>query len=376
MSKNQTKFVVGDFVKVLGASAATAMPIVGIVSKVLPNGTYVKNYMAASVTNPHPVESRVKKADLELISGDEWKQAMVEFADYSYAQCKQRLQFMDNAMDLFLPQDVLDTIGWEYPSDEVGNETAEGSDTKFPAGWDKIEAGDEVIEASEVIEATPAQATLDLDLGKEIIAKTLEANEANEVHEVKPLVDTAYAATQQLIKFVKASLTCSLVDYVLRHKGTIDKQLHIALAKTCNGMIEAAFPKGEVNSREVVVSWLEAAVELIDNKIMAVLRMLNTAHHDARNTLHAAQTLSLWLDVKMGLGADDFRIDLLAYKKRFEVCIFSQTGGQVRVERMGQQRHSTIQGAIAELKALRQEYPNCATFSVRMAEVWALPSTW
>ena len=360
MSKNQTKFVVGDFVKVLGASAATAMPIVGIVSKVLPNGTYVKNYMAASVTNPNPVEFRVKKADLELISGDEWKQAMVEFADYSYAQCERRLQFMDNAMDLFLPQDVLDTIGWEYPSNE-------GSDTKFPAG-------DEIV--------TPAQAPLDLDLdldlGKEIIAKTLEAKalEVQEVNEVKPLVDTAYAANQQLIKFVKASLTCALVDYVLRHKGTIDKKLHISLAKTCNGMIEAAFPKGEVNSREVVVSWLEAAVELIDNKIMAVLRMLNTAHHDARNTLHAAQTLSLWLDVKMGLEADDFRIDLLAYKKRFEVCIFSQTGGQVRVERMGQQRHSTIQGAIAELKALRQEYPNCDAVSVRMAEAWALPSTW
>ena len=211
MSNNQTKFVVGDFVKVIGASAATAMPIVGIVSKVLPNGTYVKNYMAASVTDPHPVEFRVKKAELELVSGDEWKQAMVEFADYSYAQCEQRLQFMDNAMDLFLPQDVLDTIGWEYPSDEVGDETAEGSDTKFPAGWDKIEA----------IEVTPAQATLDLDLGKEIIAKTLEAK-AVEVHEAKPLVDTAYAANQQLIKFVKASLTCSLVDYVLRHNGTID----------------------------------------------------------------------------------------------------------------------------------------------------------
>lgn len=369
MSKNQTKFVVGDFVKVMGASATPALPIVGIVSKVLPNGTYVKNYMAASVTNPHPVESRVKKADLELISGDEWKQAMAEFADVSYAQCKQRLQFMDNAMDLFLPQDVLDTIGWEYPSDEVGDETAEGSDTKFPAGWDKIEAGDGVIEV------TPAQATLDLDLGKEIIAKTLEAK-AVEVHEVKPLVDTAYAANQQLIKFVKASLTCSLVDYVLRHKGTIDKKLHISLAKTCNGMIEAAFPKGEVNSREVIVSWLEAAVELIDNKIMAVRRMLNMAYHDASNKLHAAQTLSLWLDVKMGLEADAFRIDLLAYKKRFEVCLFSQTSGQVHVERMGQQRHSTIQGAIVELKALRQEYPNCDTFSVRMAEAWALPSTW
>ena len=360
MSKNQTKFVVGDFVKVLGASAATAMPIVGIVSKVLPNGTYVKNYMAASVTNPHPVESRVKKADLELISGDEWKQAMVEFADYSYAQCEQRLQFMDNAMDLFLPQDVLDTIGWEYPSDEV-------SEVKCQAGWDKIEAGDEIV--------TPAQAALDLDLGKEIIAKTLEAK-ALDVSETQVVSQVAYAANQQLIKFVKASLTCSLVDYVLRHNGTIDKKLHIALAKTCNGMIEAAFPKGETNSRKVVVSWLEAAVELIDNKIMAVLRMLNTAHHDASNKLHAAQTLSLWLDVKMGLEADDFRIDLLAYKKRFEVCIFSQTRGQVHVERMGQQRHSTIQGAIAELKALRQEYPNCDTFSIRMAEAWALPSTW
>ena len=344
MSKNQTKFVVGDFVKVLGASAATAMPIVGIVSKVLPNGTYVKNYMAASVTNPYPAECRVKKADLELISGDEWKQAMVEFADYSYAQCEQRLQFMDNAMDLFLPQDVLDTIG-----------------------WDKIEAGDEIV--------TPAQAALDLDLGKEIIAKTLEAK-ALDVSETQVVSQVAYAANQQLIKFVKASLTCALVDYVLRHKGTIDKNRHVALANACNVMIEAAFPKEETNSREVVVSWLEAAVELIDNKIMAVLRMLNTAHHDARNTLHAAQTLSLWLDVKMGLEADDFRIDLLAYKKGFEVCIFSQTGGQVHVERMGQQRHSTIQGAIAELKALRQEYPNCDTFSVRMAEAWALPSTW
>ena len=68
-------------------------------------------------------------------------------------------------------------------------------------------------------------------------------------------------------------------------------------------MIEAAFPKGETNSREVIVSWLEAAVELIDNKIMSVLRMLNR-----ENNLHAAQTLSLWLDVKMGLEADDFRI--------------------------------------------------------------------
>ena len=371
MSKNQTNFVVGDFVKVMGdfvkvmgASATTAMPIVGIVSKVLPNGTYVKNYMAASVTNPHPVESRVKKADLELISGDEWKQAMVEFADYSYDQCEQRLQFMDNAMDLFLPQDVLDTIGWEYPSDEVGDETAEGSDTKFPAGWDKIEAGDEIIEASEVIEATPAQATLDLDLGKEIIAKTLEAK-AVEVHEVKPLVDTAYAANQQLIKFVKASLTCSLVDYVLHHKGTIDKKLHVALAKTCNGMIEAAFPKGETNSREVIVSWLEAAVELIDNKIMAVLRMLNTAHHDARNTLHAAQTLSLWLDVKMGLETDDFRIDLLAYKKRFEVCIFSQTGDSVSTFSFSERNHATIQGAIAEMQDFRKARPNCTVFSVR-----------
>ena len=358
MSKNQTKFVVGDFVKVLDASATTALPVVGIVSKVLPNGTYVKNYMAASVTNPHPVEFRVKKAELELISGDEWKQAMVEFADSSYMQCEQRLQFMDNAMDLFLPQDVLDTIGWEYPSDEVSTV----DEAKCPAGGDKIEAGDEIV--------TPAQAPLDLDLGKEIIAKTLEVNEA------KPINTLAYAANQQLIKFVKASLTCSLVDYVLRHKATPDKKLHVALAKTCNGMIEAAFPNGETNSRKVVVSWLEAAVELIDNKIMAVLRMLNTAHHDARNKLHAAQTLSLWLDVKMGREADDFRIDLLAYKKRFEVCIFSQTGGQVRVERMGQQRHSTIQGAIAELKALRREYPNCDAFSVRMAEAWALPSTW
>ena len=351
MSKNQTKFVVGDFVKVLGASAATAMPIVGIVSKVLPNGTYVKNYMAASVTNPHPVESRVKKADLELISGDEWKQAMVEFADYSYAQCEQRLQFMDNAMDLFLPQDVLDTIGWEYPSNEVAG-------VKCQAGWDKIEAGDEIV--------TPAQAPLDLDidLGKEIIAKTLEAK-ALEVHEVKPLVDTVYAANQQLIKFVKASLTCSLVDYVLRHKGTIDRKLHVALAKTCNGMIEAAFPKGETNSREVIVSWLEAAVELIDNKIMAVLRMLNTAHHDARNTLHAAQTLSLWLDVKMGLEADDFRIDLLAYKKRFEVCIFSQAGDSVSAASFNERNHATIQGAIAEMRDFRKDHPNCNVFSVR-----------
>ena len=203
MSKNQTKFVVGDFVKVMGASATTAMPIVGIVSRVLPNGTYVKNYMAASVTNPHPVEFRVKKADLELISGEDWKQAMVEFADSSYAQCEQRLQFMDNAMDLFLPQVVLDTIGWKYPSNEV-------SEVKCPAGWDKIEAGDEVIEV------TPAQATLDLDLGKEIIAKTLEAK-AVEVNEVKPVSQATHAANQQLIKFVKASLTCSLVDYGWRH---------------------------------------------------------------------------------------------------------------------------------------------------------------
>ena len=360
MSKNQTKFGVGDFVKVAGASATTALPIVGIVSKVLPNGTYVKNYMAASVANPYPVESRVKKADLELIPGDEWKQAMVEFADSSYMQCEQRLQFMDNAMDLFLPQDVLDTIGWEYPSAGVG-------EVKCQAGWDKIEAGDEIV--------TPAQAALDLDLGKEIIAKTLEAK-ALDVSETQPVSQAAYEANQQLIKFVKASLTCSLVDYVLRHKGTIDKPLHIALAKTCNGMIEAAFPKGETNSREVIVAWVEAAVELIDNKIMSVLRMLNTAHYDARNNLHAAQTLSLWFDVKMGLEADNFRIDLLAYKKRFEVCIFSQTGGQVHVERMGQQRHSTIQGAIAELQALRKGHPNCDTFSVRMAEAWALPCTW
>ena len=357
MSKNQTKFVVGDFVKVLDASATTAVPIVGIVSKVLPNGTYVKNYMAASVTNPHPVESRVKKADLALISGDEWKQAMVEFADYSYAQCEQRLQFMDNAMDLFLPQDVLDTIGWEYPS-AGGDETAEGSDTKCPAGWDKIEAGDEIV--------TPAQAALDLDLdlGKEIIAKTLEAK-ALDVSETQPGSQAVYAANQQLIKFVKASLTCALVDYVLRHKGTADKQLHLALAKTCNGMIEAAFPKGEVNSREVVVSWLEAAVELIDNKIMAVLRMLNTAHHDARNTLHAAQTLSLWLDIKMGLEVDDFRIDLLGYKKRFEVCIFSQTGDSVSAFSFSERNHATIQGAIAEMQDFRKDHPNCNVFSVR-----------
>ena len=360
MSKNQTKFVVGDFVKVVGASATPAVPIVGIVSKVLPNGTYVKNYMAASVTNPHPVESRVKKADLELISGDEWKQAMAEFADYSYAQCEQRLQFMDNALDLFLPQDVLDTIGWTYPSNEVSTV----DEVKCPAGGD------------EVIEVTPAQAALDLDLdlGKEIIAKTLEA-QALDVSETQPVSKAAYEANQQLIKFVKASLTCSLVDYVLRRKGAADKKLHIALAKTCNGMIEAAFPKGETNSREVIVSWLEAAVELIDNKIMAVLRMLNTAHYNASNNLHAAQTLSLWLDIKMGLEVDDFRIDLLGYKKRFEVCIFSQTSGVVPVERMGQQRHSTIQGAIAELQALRKGHPNCNRLSVRMAEAWALPGT-
>ena len=352
MSKNQTKFVVGDFVKVMGASATTAMPIVGIVSKVLPNGTYVKNYMAASVTNPNPVEFRVKKADLELISGDDWKQAMVEFADSSYAQCEQRLQFMDNAMDLFLPQDVLDTIGWEYPSNEV----SEVSEVKCPAGWDKIEAGDEIIEA---IEATPAQAALDLDLGKEIIAKTLEAK-AVEVNEVKPINTPAYAANQQLIKFVKASLTCSLVDYVLRHKGTIDKQLHIALAKTCNAMIEAAFPKEETNSREVVVAWLEAAVELIDNKIMSVRRLLS---HE--NKLHAAQTLSLWLDVKRGLEADDFRIDLLSYKKRFEVCIFSQTGDSVSTFSFSERNHATIQGAIAEMQDFRKAHPNCTVFSVR-----------
>ena len=354
MPKNQTKFVVGDFVKVMGASA-TAMPIVGIVSKVLPNGTYVKNYMAASVSNPNPVESRVKKADLELISGDEWKQAMVEFADSSYAQCEQRLQFLDNAMDLFLPQEILDTIGWKYPS-AGGDETAEGRDTKCPAGWGKIEAGDEIV--------TPAQATLDLDLGKEIIAKTLEAK-AVEVNEVKPLVDTAHAANQQLIKFVKASLTCSLVDYVWRHKGTIDKQLHIALAKTCNGMIEAAFPKGEVNSREVIVSWLEAAVELIDNKIMSVRRLLNHAYNDTPNKLHAAQTLSLWLDVKMGLEADDFRIDLLAYKKGFEVCIFAQTLDSVSTFSFSERNHATVQGAIAEMQDFRKDHPNCNVFSVR-----------
>ena len=348
MSKNQTKFVVGDFVKVMGASAATALPIVGIVSKVLPNGTYVKNYMAASVTSPNPVEFRVKKADLELISGDEWKQAMVEFADSSYMQCEQRSQFMDNAMDLFLPQDVLDTIGWEYPSNEVST----ADEVKCPAGWDKIEAGDEVIEAIEVSEVTPAQATLDLALGKEIIAKTLEAK-ALEVHEVKPLVDTAYAANQQLIKFVKASLTCSLVDYVLRHKGTIDKKLHISLAKTCNGMIEAAFPKEETNSREVVVSWLEAAVELIDNKIMSVRRLLNRVYNGAPNNLHAAQTLSLWIDVKMGLEADDFRFDLLAYKKRFEVCTAVMAGDSIAMYRIGMQQHSTIQGALAELRDYR-----------------------
>lgn len=340
MSKNQTKFVVGDFVKVMGASATMALPIVGIVSRVLSNGTYVKNYMAASVTSPHPVESRVRKADLELISGDDWKQAMVEFADASYAQCEQRLQFMDNAMGLFLPQDILDTIGWEYPS-AGGDETAEGRDTKFPAGWDKIEAGDEIV--------TPAQAPLDLDLdlGKEIIAKTLEVNEA------KPINTLAYAANQQLIKFVKASLTCSLVDYVLRHKGTTDKKLHIALATTCNGMIEAAFPKGETNSREVIVAWLEAAVELIDNKIMSVRRLLSHAYNDTPNKLHAAQTLSLWLDVKMGLEADDFRIDLLGYKKRFEVCTAVMAGDSIVMYHIGMQQHSTIQGALAELRDYR-----------------------
>lgn len=345
MSKNQTKFVVGDFVKVLGDTHA--MPIVGIVSKVLPNGTYVKNYMAASVARPDPVETRVKKADLELISGDDWKQAMVEFADYSYTQCEQRLQFMDNAMDLFLPQDVLDTIGWEYK--------VESNEVKCPAGWDKIEAGEEVI---------PAQATLDLDLGKAIIAKTLEAK-ALESDEAKPINTPAYEANQQLIKFVKASLTCSLVDYILRHKGTIDKQLHISLAKTCNGMIEAAFPKEETNSREVVVSWLEAAIELIDNKIMSVRRMLNHAYNDTPNKLHAAQTLSLWLDVKMGLPADDFRIDLLGYKKRFEVCVFMQTGDSVSTFSFSERNHPTIQGAIAEMQDFRQEHPNCNVFSVR-----------
>ena len=324
-TKNQTKFVVGDFVKVL--DNAHAMPIVGIVSKVLPNGTYVKNYMAASVARPDPVEFRVKKADLELISGDDWKQAMVEFADYSYTQCEQRLQFMDNAMDLFLPQDVLDTIGWEYKSN-------------------KVEA------KGEVIEVVPAQATLDLDLGKAIIAKTNEAK-ALESNEAKPINKPAYEANQQLIKFVKASLTCSLVDYILRHKGTIDKQRHISLAKTCNGMIEAAFPKEETNSREVVVSWLEAAVELIDNKIMSVRRLLNHAYNDTPNKLHAAQTLSLWLDVKMGLTTDDFRIELLGYKKRFEVCILSQTGDSVSTFSVSERKHTTIQGAIAEMQDFR-----------------------
>ena len=359
-TQNQTKFVVGDFVKVLGDTHA--MPIVGIVSKVLPNGTYVKNYMAASVARPDPVETRVKKADLELISGDDWKQAMVEFANYSYTQCEQRLQFMDNAMDLFLPQDVLDTIGWEHPSNGASDE-AKG-EVKCPDGWDKIEAGEET--KVEVIE-TPAQAALDLDLGKAIIAKTNEAKalEALESNEAKPIDAPAYEANQQLVKFVKASLTCSLVDYILRHKGTIDKQLHISLAKTCNGMIEAAFPKEETNSREVVVSWLEAAVELIDNKIMSVRRMLNTAHHNARNELHAAQTLSLWLAVKMGLTTDDFRIELLGYKKRFEVCVFMQTGGEVRTFSFSERNHATIQGAIAEMQDFRKEHPNCNVFSVR-----------
>ena len=71
VSKKQVQFVVGDYVKAT-TNVEGSNGWAGIVSKVLKNGVYVRNYMAATVTNPYPVEVRVKKSDMTIINKDEW----------------------------------------------------------------------------------------------------------------------------------------------------------------------------------------------------------------------------------------------------------------------------------------------------------------
>lgn len=335
MAIYKVQFIVGDYVEV-AADGEYGTNWVGIVSKVLKNGVYVHNYMAATVTNPHPVEIRVKKSEMTIINKDAWLKVMNTFADWAHHLMGERLETMDNAENMFLPQSVLDMIGWEYPDNE--EETVQGNPP-----------------AVVVIDDTPSVPTLLHDNLDGVISNEREESESvadasgelsepiEPIEPVKPVTtqgepknsDSAveisvmgklyvginpwpneivcnipestellgskdamiYSLKQHTIESAKASLICTLVQYVI--KGGASPFAHRKLAQDADRVIKAvAWMYGD-SSRKVLAPWLDAAVEIVDKNKGNIVRFFGECKVGKPAT--RSQKLSMFLELKMGI---------------------------------------------------------------------------
>lgn len=275
VSKKQVQFVVGDYVKVT-PNVEGSNDWAGIVSKVLKNGVYVRNYMAATVTNPYPVEVRVKKSDMTIINKDEWLKVMNRFADWAYHLVRQHLGSMDDAENMFLPQSVLDVIGWEYPKVNCEVELSESSNPCESVATDEL----------------PAIQTVD---GINPWSNEIASNIPESVVLLCSKDATIYALKQHTIESAKASLVCTLVQYVLN--GGASPFAHRKLAQDADKVIKAvAWMYGD-SSRTVLATWLNDAVEIVDQNKGHIVRFFG----ECKGTTTLAQKLSIYLDLKMGI---------------------------------------------------------------------------
>ena len=263
VSKKQVQFVVGDYVKVT-PNVEGSNDWVGIVSKVLKNGVYVRNYMA-----PYPVEVRVKKSDMTIINKDEWLKVMNNLV-------RQRLGSMDDAENMFLPQSVLDVIGWEYPKVNCEVELSESSNP-----CESVATGE-----------LPAIQTVD---GINPWSNELASNIPESVVLLCSKDATIYSLKQHTIESAKASLVCTLVQYVL--DGGASPFAHRKLAHDADKVIKAvAWMYGD-SSRTVLTTWLNAAVGIMGQNKGHIIRFFG----ECKGATTLAQKLSIYLDLKMGI---------------------------------------------------------------------------
>lgn len=345
MAISKVQFVVGDYVEV-SPLFGHKDGWVGIVSKVLKNGVYVHNYMAATVTNPHPAEVRVKKSEMTIINKDAWLKVMNVFAVWAHLLMIQRLEIMDNAENMFLPQSVLDMIGWEYPDDcksqmipldnepddDDEEETVQenrlaliviantlsiptlgellANELKRQGSGGFADASGELSEPIEPVKPVTTQgepknsdSAVEISvMGKLYVGINPWPNEiVCNIPESVELLGSQdamiYSLKQHTIESAKASLICTLVQYVL--KGGATPFAHRKLAQDADRVIKAvAWMYGD-SSRKVLATWLDAAVEIVDKNKENIVRFFGACK--VGKTATRSRQLSVFLDLKMGI---------------------------------------------------------------------------
>ena len=104
-----------------------------------------------------------------------------------------------------------------------------------------------------------------------------------------------YSLKQHTIESAKASLVCTLVQYVLN--GGASPFAHRKLAHDADKVIKAvAWMYGD-SSRTVLATWLNDAVEIVDQNKGHIVRFFG----ECKGTTTLAQKLSIYLDLKMGI---------------------------------------------------------------------------